>query len=139
MDRQTIIEPIHSTEGGVPTVSSFRDPATDADVVGKLVESPLLSASTTPLKRRRVSSTPLRSSQTGGVDGSLGLSLLDLSNLLGLSADEASLVIVPDEITQDKMKFIFNNLCQAMMDEKVMEMLAILKPELFDFLQSELL
>lgn len=133
MDRETINEPVHSTEGGVPTVSSFRDPAAEADAVGKLVESPPLSANNTPLKRRSVSSTPLRSSPAGGVDGSLGLSPLDLSNLLGLSADEANLVVVPDEITQDKMKFIFNNLSQAMMDEKVMEMLAILKPEFFNF------
>ncbi|PXF41084.1 CCR4-NOT transcription complex subunit 1 [Gracilariopsis chorda] len=123
MDRQTIIEPIHSTEEGFPTVSPFRNPAADAGAVGKVVECPPLSASTTPLKRRSVSSTPLRSSPTGGVDGSLGIPPLDLSNLLGLSVDEASLVIVPDEITQDKMKCVFNNLSQAMVDEKVMEML----------------
>ncbi|PXF48971.1 CCR4-NOT transcription complex subunit 1 [Gracilariopsis chorda] len=132
MDRQAIIEPIHSTEGGVPTVSPFLTPAADADAVSKLVECPPLSASTTPLKRRSVSSTPLRSSPTGGVDGPLGLPPLDLSNLLGLSADEASLVIVPDEITQDKMKCVFNNLSQAMVDEKVIEMLVILKLEFFD-------
>ncbi|PXF39648.1 CCR4-NOT transcription complex subunit 1 [Gracilariopsis chorda] len=133
MDRQTIIEPIHSTEGGVPIVSLFRNPAADADAVGKLVECPPLSASTTLVKRRSVSSTPLGSSPTGGVDGPLGLTHLDLSNLLVLSADEASLVIVPEEITQDKMKCVFNNLSQVMVDEKVMEMLAILKPEFFDF------
>ncbi|KAI0564695.1 CCR4-NOT subunit 1 TTP binding [Gracilaria domingensis] len=133
VDRQPINEPIHSTEEGVPPVSSLRDPAADADAVRDLVASPPLSTSNTPLKGRSVSSTSLRSSPNAGVDGSLGLSPLDLSNLLGLSRDEANQIVVPDESTQDKMKFIFNNLSQSMMDEKVHEMLRILKPKHFGF------
>eukprot|EP00178_Gracilaria_changii_P006365 TRINITY_DN2096_c0_g1_i1.p1 TRINITY_DN2096_c0_g1~~TRINITY_DN2096_c0_g1_i1.p1 ORF type:complete len:2377 (+),score=263.96 TRINITY_DN2096_c0_g1_i1:277-7407(+) len=133
VDRQPINEPLHSTEEGVPAVSSLRDPTADADAVRDLVASPPLSTSNTPLKGRSVSSASLRSSPNTGVDGSLGLSPLDLSNLLGLSREEASQVIVPDESTQDKMKFIFNNLSQSMMDEKVHEMLRILKPKFFSF------
>lgn len=55
------------------------------------------------------------------------MSPLDLPNLLGLLRDEASQIVVPDVSTQDKMKFIFNNLSQSMMDEKVHEMLRIPK------------
>ncbi|CAN8065506.1 unnamed protein product [Agarophyton chilense] len=132
-DRQSLNEPIHSADEGVPPVSSMRDPSADADAVRDLVASPPLSTGNTPLKGRSVSSASIRSSPTGAVDGSLGLSPLDLSNLLGLSDDEAKRIVVPDENTQDKMKFIFNNLSRSTIDEKVREMFLILKPEFFSF------
>ena len=122
-------EPVLTTEEGVPPASSVRDAAADADAVRALVASPPLSTSNTPMKGRSVSSTSLRSSPPLGGDGSLGMSPLDITSLLGMTPEEASQVVAPDEATQDKMKFIFNNLSQNMMDEKVEEMLSILKPE----------
>lgn len=122
-------EPIMSTDG-VPPAASVPDPAESANNVTSLLASPTLSATHTPV-RESFSSTSLRPSpSTHTVDGStLGLSALNLTTLLGMTADEASQVIAPDENTQDKIKFIFNNLSTATMDDKVEEMLAILNPE----------
>lgn len=128
-DREASNEPILTADGGAPPASSVRDAAADADAVRALVTSPPLSTNNTPMKGRSISSTSIRSSPPIGVDGSLGMSPLDLPSLLGISSEEATQVIAPDEGTQDKVKFIFNNISQRMIDGKVEEMLAILTPE----------
>lgn len=121
--------PVVSGEDGVPPPANVTDPADTAKDVSSLLASPTLSKTTTPVKAS-VSSTSLRASPSVVADGNLGLSPLNLTMLLGMSAEEASNVVAPDELTQDKIKFIFNNLSTATMEDKVAEMLTILRPEI---------
>lgn len=121
--------PVISREDGVPPPANVTDPADTAKDVSSLLASPTLSKTTTPVKAS-VSSTSLRASPSVVADGNLGLSPLNLTVLLGMSADEASKVVAPDELTQDKIKFIFNNLSASTMEDKVAEMLTILRPEI---------
>lgn len=127
----------------VPNVDRSNEPAVAADnsyssaiVAGvdatndvqKLLSSPPMSITNTPVKPSK-SSTSLRGSPSVVADGTLGVSALNLSVYLGMNSDEASEVVEPDETTQDKIKFIFNNLSTTTMDDKVTEMLSILRPE----------
>lgn len=125
--------PVLSVEDGVPPPVKVADPADTAKDVSTLLASPTISTTTTPVKAS-MSSTSLRASPSVTADGHLGLSPLNLTVLLGMSTDEASKVIVPDETTQDKIKFIFNNLSSSTMENKVAEMLNILKPDIQQYL-----
>lgn len=128
-DTEANSHPVLSTEDGVPPPANVTDPADTAKDVTSLLASPTLSKTTTPVKPS-VSSTSLRASPSVVADGNLGLSPLNLTVLLGISAEEASKVIAPDETTQDKIKFIFNNLSKSTMEDKVTEMLTIMRPEI---------
>lgn len=126
-------EPLLTSSGGPPLTSPMREMSPNA-ATRRMVSSPAMSSTNTPIKGRSISSTSLRTSPQMGVDGSLGMSPLDLQSLLGMSVEEANQVIAPDEATQDKMKFIFNNLSRDTMKDKVQEMLSILAPEYYHFL-----
>lgn len=122
----------YSAMSEVPPRSDV-DATENSSNVGPLMPSPPNSSRTTPVKPS-ISSTSLRVSPSVGADGALGLSALNLTTLLGLSPDEAEQVVAPDEATQDKIKFIFNNLSSATLDDKVEEMISILRPEYQRFL-----
>lgn len=127
-ESDTTGQPLASSEDPAPSISNFPEPLEPSSNVTSLLASPTISSSTTPVKPS-MSSSSLRASPSVGVDGALGLSALNLTELLGLTSDEAKRVVAPDEATQDKIKFIFNNLSSATMDVKVKEMLSILRPE----------
>lgn len=126
-------EAVESTDGGAPPVTSVRDPAADADAVRALVSSPPPSGTSTPRKDPPGGTSGIHPSPSMSMDGSLALSSMNLMNLLGVTPEEASQIVTPDEIVQDKIKFIFNNLSTATLDDKVSEMLDILKEEYVRF------
>lgn len=82
---------------------------------------------------RSGTSTPRREASGGGspsvmtLDGAL--SPINLKSLLGITIEEATQIIVPNDIVQDKIGFIFNNLSEATMKDKVRDMLDILEEE----------
>lgn len=138
VEREVLNEPVitSAAEGGAPPATFIRDTAADDAAVRVLVASPPMSTRNTPLKARSISQGSMLASPpaaSAAVDSTLGLSPIDLTMLLGLSDEEAGLVVPPDEATQDKIKFIFNNLSKSTMDDKVEEMLSILTPNLYRY------
>lgn len=126
---------IHSFDGAHPPVTSVQNPSIDADRIRPLVSPPSLSPQNTPVKDSFPPSTAIKPSPsiTNNMDGSLAMSSLNLIALLGITAEEASKIVAPDDAIQDKIKFIFNNLSEATMDDKVKEMLDLLDPEYIPF------
>lgn len=114
-----------STDGAAPP-AAVRDPSADADAVSQLIASPPPPVATTPMRDPASVNTGLRPSPSVSMDGSLVVSPANLTLMLGMTMEEAEQVIPPDDSVQDKIKFIFNNLSQATMDDKVQEMLEIL-------------
>lgn len=134
-DAEPTNEQVFAADGAAPPVTSVRDPAADADAVRALVSSPPPSGDNTPMKEPLTSSSAIRPSpsMTMNMDGSLSISALNLTTLLGVTAEEANQIVAPDDAVQDKIKFIFNNLSDATMDDKVKEILALLDVEYMRF------
>lgn len=126
-------EAAEATDGGAPPVTSVRDPAADADAVRALVSSPPPPGTSTPRKDLSIGALTIHTSPSMNMDGSLALLSMNLTNLLGITPEEASQIVTPDEVVQDKIKFIFNNLSTATLDDKVNEMLEILEAEYVRF------
>lgn len=124
-----------TSEGAAPPVTSVRDISADADAVRALVSSPPPSTDNTPMKEQQSASSALRpsSSVTTSMDGSLAISALNLTALLGITTEEAKEIVAPDDSVQDKIKFIFNNLSDSTMDDKVKEMLMLLDSQFIPF------
>ena len=73
---------------GAPSALPVTNAVDAANDVQSLIQSPTLSIANTPVKPS-ISSTALQPSPSVAADGVLGLSALNLSMLLGLTADEA--------------------------------------------------
>lgn len=124
-----------SFDGAPPPVTSVRDPSVDADAVRALVSSPALSPQRTPVKESLLASSVMKPSPsiTSNMDGSLAISPENLMALLGITAEEANKIVAPDDAVQDKIGFIFNNLSETTMEDKVKEMLELLDTEYIPF------
>lgn len=120
-------------DGGAPPVTSVRDPAADADAVRALVSSPPPPETSTPKKDSSVGAPTIHPSPSMSMDGSLALLSMNLTNLLSLTLEEANQIVMPDEVVQDKIKFIFNNLSTTTLDGKINEMTEILEADYVQF------
>eukprot|EP00177_Eucheuma_denticulatum_P000998 GFKZ01001812.1.p1 GENE.GFKZ01001812.1~~GFKZ01001812.1.p1 ORF type:complete len:2430 (-),score=256.79 GFKZ01001812.1:1035-8324(-) len=111
--------------------SIAREPNPDTEDNRGHAPSPTPSTSSTP--RRDTIGGALDRSPSMSNEGALALSSMNLTNLLGITIEEASQISAPDDVVQDKIKFIFNNLSHSTMDDKVVEMLDILDADYIRF------